>query len=164
MTLLLRRQAGTAEAESSQPPHCLPVRVYYEDTDFSGYVYHASYLRFLERGRTEFLRARGIEHRGMFTNGAPGGLFFVVRSMIIDFLKPAFMDDALLVETGIARVGGASVEMAQRIRRESGLVLTAKVKVGLVQSGKPMRIPEEVLARLKLTAVISKNIVENSKL
>jgi YbgC/YbaW family acyl-CoA thioester hydrolase len=82
------------------------VRVYYEDTDFSGGVYHASYLRFLERGRTEFLRALGIEHRGIFGNGGAGGFHFVVRAMTIEFLKPALMDDVLCVETHFFRHWG----------------------------------------------------------
>ena len=92
-------------------PHRLTVRVYYEDTDFSGVVYHASYLRFLERGRTEFLRALGIVHRGIFGNGRAGGFHFVVRAMTIEFLKPALMDDELCVETHPSATGGASIDM-----------------------------------------------------
>ena len=95
-------------------PHSLAVRVYYEDTDFSGVVYHASYLRFLERGRTEFLRALGIAHRGGF--GADG-FHFVVRAMTVEFLKPALMDDELCVETHPSATRGAAIDMTQKIRR-----------------------------------------------
>ena len=90
------------------------IRVYYEDTDFSGFAQHVAYLRFFERGRTEFLRARGINQSALF---AEGRLNFVVRKMSIDYVKPARMDDELHVETAIARIGGASIEMAQRILR-----------------------------------------------
>ena len=83
------REKASAADVPLPAPHRLAVRVYYEDTDFSGVVYHASYLRFLERGRTEFLRALGIEHRGIFGNGGADGFHFVVRAMTIEFLKPA---------------------------------------------------------------------------
>lgn len=128
--------------------HRLAVRVYYEDTDFSGVVYHASYLRYLERGRTEFLRTLGIEHRGIFGNGSAGGFYFVVRAMTIEFLKPAVMDDELFVETSVSGVSGASILMLQNIQRGSKTLLTAKVKVAIVSGGKPRRISAEFLARL----------------
>jgi acyl-CoA thioester hydrolase len=134
---------------ASPAPHCFAVRVYYEDTDFSGFVYHASYLRFLERGRTEFLRALGIEHRGMFVNGEAGGFHFVVRAMIIEFLKPAHMDDSLLIETELSGIGGASIEMIQKIRRGAECLLSANVRIALVGGGKARRIPAEILAKLK---------------
>src|SRR5262249_34836703 len=76
-------------------PHRLALRVYYEDTDFSRSVYHASYLRFLERARTELLRALGIEHSKLIATGGAEGCHFVVRAMALEFLKPAFMDDLL---------------------------------------------------------------------
>lgn len=128
----------------------IEVRVYYEDTDFSGVVYHASYLRFLERGRTEFLRAIGIEHRGSFANGGAGGFYFVVRSMSIEFLRPALMDDILSVTTEISSVGGASIEMAQKIHRGGDILLIAKVKIAVVREGKTRRITPEILAKLKM--------------
>lgn len=143
-------QHGPNEAASSQSapfpaPHRLTVRVYYEDTDFSGVVYHASYLRFLERGRTEFLRALGIEHRGSFANG----FHFVVRAMAIEFLKPALMDDVLSVATQLSATGGASIEMWQDIQRGDEIILTAKVRIAVVSGGKTRRIPAPVLAKLK---------------
>jgi len=134
-------------------PHRLAVRVYYEDTDFSGAVYHASYLRFLERGRTEFLRVLGIEHRGIFGNGGTGSFHFVVRAMTIVFLKPAVMDDELCVETQPSATGGASIDMMQKIRRGGEVLLTAKVRIAVVAGGKARRIPVEVLAKLKASAV-----------
>ncbi|HUI21921.1 MAG TPA: tol-pal system-associated acyl-CoA thioesterase [Methylocella sp.] len=133
-------------------PHLLTVRVYYEDTDFSGLVYHASYLRFLERGRTELLRALGIEHRGSFANGSAGGFHFVVRAMRIEFLRPALMDDLLTVATRISTIGGASIEMVQEIRRNGDVLLTANVRIAVVAEGKPRRIPAEILAKLKACA------------
>jgi acyl-CoA thioester hydrolase len=144
------QKASAAHLPSA--PHRFAVRVYYEDTDFSGFVYHASYLRFLERGRTEFLRALGIEHRGIFANGAAGGVHFVVRAMTIEFLKPALMDDSLLVETELAGIGGASIEMAQKILRGAEILLTAKVRIALVWGGKARRIPPEIFVKLKAFA------------
>ncbi|MGQ0444356.1 MAG: tol-pal system-associated acyl-CoA thioesterase [Beijerinckiaceae bacterium] len=133
-------------------PHRLAIRVYYEDTDFSGVVYHASYLRFLERGRTEFLRALGIEHREIFGNGRAGGFHFVVRAMSIEFLNPALMDDELCVETHPSAVAGASIEIMQKILRGGKTLLTAKVRIAVVAGGKARRIPEDVLAKLKASA------------
>jgi acyl-CoA thioester hydrolase len=145
-----RKVAGTAGVAALPMPHRLTVRVYYEDTDFSGVVYHASYLRFLERGRTEFLRALGIEHRGNFANGGAEGFHFVVRAMTIDFLKPALMDDELSVSTEITATGGASLEMWQQIRRGDDVLLTAKVRIAVVTGGKARRFPAEVLAKFKV--------------
>jgi len=132
-------------------PHHIIVRVYYEDTDFSGVVYHASYLRFLERGRTELLRALGIEHRGIFANGGTSGFHFVVRAMTIDFLKPALMDDVLFIATQISAKGGASIEMWQEIQRGDDLLLKAKIRIAVVTGGKARRIPPEVSDKLKLS-------------
>jgi acyl-CoA thioester hydrolase len=102
------------------------IRVYYEDTDFSGSVYHASYLRFLERGRTELLRSLEI-HQAAIHAGESGPPFgFVVRTMKIDFLKPAGMDDVIAVDTDVVRVGGASAELVQRILRGGELLLSRR--------------------------------------
>ena len=95
------------------------MRVYYEDTDFSGIVYHASYLRFMERGRTNYLRLIGADHRALFeqaANEAPG-FAFVVRHMSIDFKKPAHMDDVLAIVTAPEEVKGASVTLNQKVMR-----------------------------------------------
>jgi len=122
-------------------PRRLDIRVYYEDTDFSGLVYHASYLRFMERGRTELLRELGLTQRALVEQGA---LFFVVRAMEIDFRKPALMDDFLTVETAIASVGGASIGMDQKILRESELLVSAKVTVASVEGGRAKRLPATI--------------------
>jgi acyl-CoA thioester hydrolase len=141
---------GDHNAASS--PQSLDVRVYYEDTDFSGVVYHASYLRFFERGRTELLRGLGVEHTRIFAGGPAEGSHFVVRMMTIDFIRPALMDDLLRIETRIASVGGASIEMGQRILRGADVLVAAKVKIALVSGGKPRRIPAELSASLLATA------------
>ncbi len=145
------KPAGEEQALSAEPKR-LAVRVYYEDTDFSGNVYHASYLRFLERGRTEFLRALGIEHSRIFDNRGAGGCHFVVRAMTIDFLKPARMDDALLVDTCVNGLGGASIEMRQQINRGREILLTANVRIAIVAEGKARRIPATVFEKLRAVA------------
>jgi acyl-CoA thioester hydrolase len=127
--------------------HILPVRVYYEDTDFSGVVYHASYLRFLERGRTDFLRLAGVDQSTLHAEGE--GLIFAVRRMIVDFLKPARMDDVLVVETRTEEVRGASLVVAQGIRRGEEMILTADVRVAALAGGRPARIPDALRAILK---------------
>jgi acyl-CoA thioester hydrolase len=145
------------EPASPAAPHRLTVRVYYEDTDFSGVVYHASYLRFLERGRTEFLRALGIAHRGVFAGGKADG-FLVVRSMTIEFLKPALMDDELCVETHPSATGGASIDMMQKIWRGREVLLTAQVRIAVVAGGKAKRIPAGILAKLKASTVAGPHV------
>ncbi len=126
--------------------HRLPVRVYYEDTDFSGVVQHVAYLRFLERGRTEFLRDCGVDQSALFAGAAP--LAFAVRRLGVDYLKAALMDDLISVETRVARLGGASIDMAQRILRGDELLVTADVRVAAVAAGRAQRLPGEILAKL----------------
>ncbi len=122
--------------------HVLPVRVYFEDTDFSGLVYHASYVRWCERGRSDFLRLLGNDHRGLIDGG--GGrepAAFVVRRMALEFLKPARIDEVLEVETRVKEIGAAHLVLDQRIRRDGDGLFTAEVMVVLVSvSGKPLRI------------------------
>ena len=124
--------------------HKLSVRVYYEDTDFSGFVYHASYLRFMERGRTELLRELGLMQRNLALSERAGALFFVVRAMELDFRRPAHMDDLLSVETKLETVGGASLTMHQAILRGDALLTSARVTVALVANGKPQRLPAPI--------------------
>ena len=99
--------------------HHMQVRVYYEDTDFSGAVYHASYLRFMERGRTNYLRLLGADQRALFeeTEKEAPGFAFVVRTMQIEFLKPARMDDVLDIVTQTEEVKGASITLHQKVMR-----------------------------------------------
>lgn len=124
--------------------HTMQVRVYYEDTDFTGIVYHANYLRFMERGRTNYLRLVGADHRALFeqTEKEAPSFSFVVRSMKIDFLKPAFMDDILEVCTLSREVSGASILLLQRVMRGEEVLLEAEVRVAFVSEGRPKRIPE----------------------
>jgi acyl-CoA thioester hydrolase len=125
----------------------LPVRVYYEDTDFSGVVYHANYLRFLERGRTELLRATGVDQSTL--HGSDEGLSFAVRRMTIDYLKPARMDDVLTIETRAEEVRGASLVIAQRVLRGAEVLVTADVRVAAIARGRPARIPDDLRALLE---------------
>ncbi|MCI0735085.1 MAG: tol-pal system-associated acyl-CoA thioesterase [Beijerinckiaceae bacterium] len=145
-------EPASGTPSSPAAPHRFAVRVYYEDTDFSGSVYHVSYLRFLERGRTEFLRALGIEHSAIFAKDGADSRHFAVRAMSIEFLKPALMDDSLKVETSLTSTGGASIEMTQKIQRGQEVLLTARIRIAIVAGGKARRIPAEVLERLKEAA------------
>jgi len=123
-------------------PHRFPVRVYYEDTDFSGVVYHASYLRFMERGRTEMLRALGIEQAGLEFG-------FAVRAMQIDYLKPARMDDELTIETTTRSIGGATLDLDQRVLRGEEVLVTASVRIACIAQGRPARLPKDIRAKLE---------------
>ncbi len=131
--------------------HVMPVRVYYEDTDFSGAVYHASYLRFMERGRTNYLRLLGADQRALFeeTEREAPGFAFVVRAMQIEFLKPARMDDVLEVVTATEGVRGASITLHQRIMREAEVVIDAHVKVAFVSGGRARPIPKPLRAAMR---------------
>jgi acyl-CoA thioester hydrolase len=131
--------------------HRLVVRVYYEDTDFTGIVYHANYLRYMERGRTNYLRLLGADHRAMFeeTQKEAPGFAFVVRSMSIDFLKPARMDDVLDILTEPAEVKGASITLHQRIKRGAELLVEASVRVAFVSAGRARPIPKPLRIAMK---------------
>jgi acyl-CoA thioester hydrolase len=124
--------------------HLLTVRVYYEDTDFTGVVYHANYLRYMERGRTNYLRLLGADHRALFeeTEKEAPGFAFVVRSMNIDFLKPARMDDVLEILTEPAEVKGASITLHQQVLRGAELLVEASVRVAFVSAGRARPIPK----------------------
>jgi len=122
--------------------HKLKIRVYYEDTDAAGIVYHASYLRFAERGRTEMMRDAGFEHARIFRDD---GIAFAVVAMNISYKAPAKIDDLLTVRSKITRVGGASMDMQQDIY--NGERLTTEMKVTLVCVGpglKAVRLPAEI--------------------
>ncbi len=117
------------------------VRVYYEDTDFSGYVYHANYLKYCERARSGYLRDVGVDQNAMFAEGNA----FVVRKMECEFLRPAKFDDVLDVETSLNEMGGARFELAQTVKRGEELVFSAKVLVAIIsKDGRPQRIPESL--------------------
>lgn len=130
--------------------HALDVRVYFEDTDFSGVVYHARYLHFLERGRTDFLRLKGIGHRELAEGAFGEPMAFAVRRMEIDFLRPARIDDVLTVETRTLLLGGARIVLDQRILRGVETLVEAKVKVAVITpDGRPRRMPGAVSAILE---------------
>lgn len=126
--------------------HVLPVRVYFEDTDAGGVVYHASYVRFAERGRTDFLRLLGTDARRLIDGSeSREPAAFMVRRMNCDFLRPARMDDVLHVETRVKQLGGASVTLDQAITLDGRRIFEAEVTVVLVSvSGKPLRLSEAV--------------------
>jgi acyl-CoA thioester hydrolase len=125
-------------------PHQLDIRVYYEDTDFSGFVYHASYLRFMERGRTELLRTLDVAQSALQRDA--GGLVFVVARMKIDFLRPGRMDDVLRVETSVVEARGPVLVMRQTVRRGSETLVEADVTIAALRDGRPVRLPPEVKA------------------
>jgi len=131
--------------------HVMAVRVYYEDTDFTGIVYHASYLRFMERGRTNYLRLIGADHRALFeaTEREAPGFAFVVRSMTIDYLKPARMDDMLAVTTEPEEVKGASMTLLQKVTRGADVLVEAHVRVAFVSGGRARPIPKPLRSAMQ---------------
>ena len=131
--------------------HVLTVRVYYEDTDFTGIVYHANYLRYMERGRTNYLRLLGADHRALFEAAAKEapGFAFVVRAMNIDFLKPARMDDVLEILTEPQEVRGASITLHQRVMRGDELLVEASVRVAFISDGRARPIPKPLRIAMK---------------
>jgi acyl-CoA thioester hydrolase len=129
--------------------HILALRVFYEDTDFSGYVYHANFLKFCERGRSDFLRVLGVDQAQMF--GSDRKLAIVVRKMICDFLKPARFDDILRVETAPQLVAGARFDLTQQVLRGRDVLFAATVTAALIDgSGRPTRIPTEMMEKFRL--------------
>jgi acyl-CoA thioester hydrolase len=124
--------------------HRLVQRVYYEDTDFSGLVYHARYLHFLERGRTDYLRCLGCQQSDLLAADEEG-LVFVVHRMEIDFKQPARMDDILTIQTVTEKAGGAKMVLNQEIRRGETLLIAAKVVIAVINKhGRPRRLPEAI--------------------
>ena len=129
--------------------HVLPVRVYYEDTDFSGIVYHAAYLKFMERGRTDFLRLRDVHHTELAAGVHGEALAFAVRHMDIDFLRSARIDDVLEVHSEIAEIKGARMVLNQRIiRGDEELIRATVTAVVITPEGKPRRVPKELMMRM----------------
>ena len=124
-----------------------PVRVYYEDTDLGGVVYYANYLKFMERARTEWLRALGFEQTALAREHR---VVFVVSSLTIDYLKPAAFNDELAVTVELERLGAGQIILMQTIARGAQALATARVRLGCVNPGtfRPVRIPEPVIARV----------------
>lgn len=133
--------------------HVIPVRVYWEDTDASGLVYHTSYIRFMERGRTELLRTLGLDQRPLLEGAGGAPTFFVVRAMELDFKRPAAMDDLLNVETRVLELGGASLTLDQRVLRGVETLVAATVKVVCVENGRAKRLPPDL--REKFASALS---------
>ncbi|TCN28507.1 tol-pal system-associated acyl-CoA thioesterase [Sinorhizobium americanum] len=134
--------------ELTETGHSLIQRVYYEDTDFSGVVYHARYLHFMERARTDYLRLLGVEQASLAIEGDAEGLVFVVHRMEIDFKSPARMDDILTIETSTEKAGGAKMVLQQEIRRAGVLLIAAKVIIAVINGqGRPRRLPEALATK-----------------
>ena len=129
----------------------LPIRVYWEDTDAGGVVYHAQYLAFLERARSDWLRIRG---HGQEALRRTHDLVFAVRGMSLDFIAPARLDDLLSVEVQVRQVRGASLLLAQRIRRDDTLLFEAEVRLAALaaSSFRPCPIPPPLLAEFRMLA------------
>jgi acyl-CoA thioester hydrolase len=129
--------AGRIEGET----HILPIRVYFEDTDFTGLVYHANFLKFCERGRSDFIRLLGIDHQSLASPKEGEPAVFVVRRIEIEYFRPARIDEVLEVVTRCSEIGGATLALSQEVRRDGILVARAKVTVVLVsRGGKPQRL------------------------
>ena len=127
--------------------HRLMARVYYADTDFSGVVYHARYLEFLERGRSDFLRLSGVHHSELVQGSRGERIVWVVRRMEIDFVSPARIDDILTIDTRTDSISGARIFMAQEIRRGEDLLIKAMGEAAIVgENGRPRRFPKEWIA------------------
>lgn len=138
----LDRHAGPGE----HPVHVFPVRVYFEDTDATGIVYNANYLKFAERARTELMRTLGLVHPEMIKNE---GRALAVRRCTAEYLKPAVLDDLLEVHTRVIEVRGASVELEQDVRRDGSDVAKLRFTIACIRTtGGPARIPQDVRAHL----------------
>ncbi len=137
-------------APASVPVHTLPLRVYYEDTDASGIVYYANYLKFAERGRTEMMRELGFAHSAI---AAELGTLFTVRRLSADYRAPARLDDRLTVATRVLEVGGATLLLDQQIRRSDTVLAAIEILVACIgQDGRPRRIPGGLRAALNSAA------------
>jgi len=139
----LRRRPGPA----SPAAFTWPVRVYYEDTDLGGVVYYANYLKFLERARTEWLRALGFEQSAL---AREHGVVFVVSSLTIDYLRPAAFNDELAVTVELERLGAGQIILKQNVSRGTEPLAAARVRIGCVNTAtfRPVRIPEPIVARI----------------
>ena len=129
--------------------HRLPVRIYYEDTDFTGLVYHANYLKFFERGRSDFLRLCGVGHADMVSGAFGKSLAFAIRRMEVDFLRPSRIDDILEIVTEVDDLRGARFNIRQKAELAGHSVATAKVEAVLIdENARPTRFPAQIIERL----------------
>ena len=142
-TLLL--DAGVRAGQVAGMRHRHPIRVYYEDTDLGGFVYYANYLKFIERGRSEWVRGCGVDQTQL---KADRGMLFVVRHLEADYLAPAHFDDALVVETELLAITGSRIILAQRVVRGDVVLFAAKVTLVCVVEGRAVRVPGDVAVLL----------------
>lgn len=129
--------------------HILPLRIYYEDTDAGGVVYHANYLKFMERGRSDMLRLVGFDQIKMLQFRQPDDFkFFMVRTEV-DYVKSAMLNDEITVHTRVFKFGGASIIMDQVIRRAGEILIRGRVRVAVLnKDNKPMRLPKAFAEKL----------------
>lgn len=128
--------------------HLLPVRVYYEDTDFTGLVYHANYVRYLERGRSDCLRLMGIGHADLLDGDQP--MAFVVSTLELKFLKPARIDDALVVRTTYQAIKGPRLLIAQAVERGGDILCRAEVVAVCIHlDGRPCRPTRALVEKVR---------------
>lgn len=135
---------GGISGKLTDTGHILKARVYFADTDFTGVVYHARYLEFFERGRSDFLRLVGVHHTELADGKHGEALAWVVRRMEIDFCQPARVDEIITVVTRVEEISGARIRMHQQLLRDSSLLVEAKVEAAIIgDGGKPRRFPKE---------------------
>jgi acyl-CoA thioester hydrolase len=135
--------------------HILPIRVYYEDTDLSGVVYHANYLRYMERGRSEFFRRAGITRLAQLDEPEPTA--WTLRKVALDYFRPARLDDLIEVHTRCVALSGARMTADQKIVSAGSLLVHGRVEACIITlSGKPRRIPEEI--RTKLSPLLCETV------
>lgn len=138
--------APTGQVNSAAGEHVFPVRVYYEDTDAAGIVYYVNYLKFAERARTEMLRLMGREQQRMMETD---GVAFAVKSARVEYFRPARLDDALEVRTGLIEVAGASLKVRQSIFRGEELLADMQIRLAVMdRAGRPTRLPADIRAAL----------------
>ena len=133
------------------PDHLFPIRVYYEDTDFSGFVYHASYIRFFERGRSEALRACGVSHTDLLDMTPPAGL--VVRRLVVDYRLPCRIDDVVTIRSRFLSARGARMMIDQVMERthdgKVDVVASAELEIAMINlDGRPRKLPADLLAKV----------------
>ncbi len=131
--------------------HILPLRVYYEDTDAGGVVYHANYLKYMERGRSDMLRKLGIDQEEMLKFLEPDDIKFVMIRSEVDYISPAKLDDEITVHSRLSGMGRASLTMEQEVRRSGEILTRGQVKVAaLNEDNRPARLPEKIIEKINL--------------
>jgi acyl-CoA thioester hydrolase len=140
-----RIAACTAFGQGWRMAHQFNLRIYYEDTDLGGFVYYANYLKFIERGRSEWVRLCGVDQTAL---KAERGMLFVVRHLEAEYLAPAYFEDVLAVETELVTIAGSRIVLAQRVMRGDVVLFAAKVTLVCVVAGRAVRVPGDVAVLL----------------